>query len=78
MTWSFLSGCSISVVQDFNGVLCYRPKQGGIDESEDPKSAAVRELKEETGISSAEVLAEVWLYILFCYFITFYMIRYNG
>ncbi|KDP35835.1 hypothetical protein JCGZ_10650 [Jatropha curcas] len=37
--------------------------QGGIDESEDPKTAAIRELKEETGISSAEVLAEAptWL-----------------
>ncbi|XP_022765579.1 nudix hydrolase 26, chloroplastic-like isoform X2 [Durio zibethinus] len=37
--------------------------QGGIDDSEDPKVAALRELKEETGVSSAEILAEVpyWL-----------------
>ncbi|KAJ6892652.1 nudix hydrolase 26 [Populus alba x Populus x berolinensis] len=37
--------------------------QGGIDESEDPKVAAIRELKEETGVSWAEVLAETpsWL-----------------
>ncbi|CAN0920559.1 Nudix hydrolase 26, chloroplastic [Linum grandiflorum] len=37
--------------------------QGGIDESEDPKVAALRELKEETGVSSAEILAEAphWL-----------------
>ncbi|KAK7825537.1 nudix hydrolase 26 [Quercus suber] len=37
--------------------------QGGINEGEDPRSAAIRELKEETGISSAEVIAEVpyWL-----------------
>ncbi|KAF5742499.1 Nudix hydrolase [Tripterygium wilfordii] len=37
--------------------------QGGIDEGEDPKVAAMRELKEETGISSAEVIAELpcWL-----------------
>ncbi|KAJ4826837.1 Nudix hydrolase 26, chloroplastic [Turnera subulata] len=37
--------------------------QGGIDESEDPKIAAMRELKEETGVSSAEVIAETpnWL-----------------
>ncbi|TXG49289.1 hypothetical protein EZV62_025164 [Acer yangbiense] len=37
--------------------------QGGIDEGEDPKVAAIRELREETGIASAEVLAEVpyWL-----------------
>ncbi|KAJ6986587.1 hypothetical protein NC653_019954 [Populus alba x Populus x berolinensis] len=32
--------------------------QGGIDENEDPKVAVIRELKEETGVSSAEVLAE--------------------
>ncbi|XVE68587.1 hypothetical protein DITRI_Ditri09bG0080300 [Diplodiscus trichospermus] len=38
-------------------------KKGGIDDSEDPKVAALRELKEETGVSSAEILAEVpyWL-----------------
>ncbi|OWM64069.1 hypothetical protein CDL15_Pgr011524 [Punica granatum] len=37
--------------------------QGGIDEGEDPKAAAFRELREETGVSSAEILAEVpyWL-----------------
>ncbi|KHF98729.1 Nudix hydrolase 26, chloroplastic -like protein [Gossypium arboreum] len=36
---------------------------GGIDDNEDPKVAALRELKEETGVSSAEILAEVpyWL-----------------
>ncbi|WCJ19128.1 RNA pyrophosphohydrolase [Euphorbia peplus] len=37
--------------------------QGGIDEHEDPKTAAMRELKEETGVTSAEILAEApnWL-----------------
>lgn len=37
--------------------------QGGIDEAEDPRSAAIRELREETGVSSAEILAEApyWL-----------------
>ncbi|XP_024017481.1 nudix hydrolase 26, chloroplastic [Morus notabilis] len=37
--------------------------QGGIDEAEDPRTAAVRELREETGVSSAEILAEApyWL-----------------
>ncbi|KAK6933574.1 NUDIX hydrolase domain [Dillenia turbinata] len=37
--------------------------QGGVDEDEDPKNAAIRELREETGVTSVEVLAEVpyWL-----------------
>lgn len=33
--------------------------KGGIDEGEDPRNAAIRELREETGVSSAEVIAEV-------------------
>jgi putative (di)nucleoside polyphosphate hydrolase len=32
--------------------------QGGIDEGEDPKTAVLRELTEETGITSARVVAE--------------------
>ncbi|CAK9277351.1 unnamed protein product [Sphagnum jensenii] len=37
--------------------------QGGVDEGEDPQGAAFRELREETGVVSAEVLGEVpdWL-----------------
>ncbi|KAK1310404.1 hypothetical protein QJS10_CPA08g01379 [Acorus calamus] len=37
--------------------------QGGVDEGEDPRDAAVRELREETVVVSAEVIAEVpyWL-----------------
>lgn len=37
--------------------------QGGIEDGEDPKLAAVRELRKETGIVSAEIVAEVpkWL-----------------
>ncbi|KAL3645309.1 Nudix hydrolase 26, chloroplastic [Castilleja foliolosa] len=37
--------------------------QGGIDESEDPKSAVIRELREETGVTSADIVAEApyWL-----------------
>ncbi|XP_065621015.1 nudix hydrolase 26, chloroplastic [Quercus suber] len=37
--------------------------QGGIDEGEDPRSAAIRELREDTGVSSVEIVAEVpyWL-----------------
>jgi putative (di)nucleoside polyphosphate hydrolase len=32
--------------------------QGGIDEGEDPRTAAFRELQEETGVTSAEFLEE--------------------
>lgn len=32
--------------------------QGGIDKGEDPKVAAFRELYEETGVSSASIIAE--------------------
>ncbi|XP_004288493.1 PREDICTED: nudix hydrolase 26, chloroplastic-like [Fragaria vesca subsp. vesca] len=37
--------------------------QGGIDEGEDPRAAAIRELREETGVLSAEILSETphWL-----------------
>ncbi|CAI9091399.1 OLC1v1026424C1 [Oldenlandia corymbosa var. corymbosa] len=37
--------------------------QGGIDDSEDPRTAAMRELREETGVTSADIVAEVpyWL-----------------
>ncbi len=37
--------------------------QGGIDKGEDPATAALRELKEETGITNVDVLAETpgWL-----------------
>ncbi|KAL5976492.1 hypothetical protein ACLOJK_020825 [Asimina triloba] len=37
--------------------------KGGVDDGEDPRQAAIRELREETGVTSAEVLAEVpyWL-----------------
>ncbi|KAB2615254.1 nudix hydrolase 26 [Pyrus ussuriensis x Pyrus communis] len=37
--------------------------KGGIDEAEDPRSAAIREIREETGVKSAEILAEApyWL-----------------
>eukprot|EP00252_Welwitschia_mirabilis_P022958 TRINITY_DN6374_c0_g1_i1.p1 TRINITY_DN6374_c0_g1~~TRINITY_DN6374_c0_g1_i1.p1 ORF type:complete len:156 (+),score=47.19 TRINITY_DN6374_c0_g1_i1:418-885(+) len=37
--------------------------QGGVDEGEEPKAAAIRELHEETGVVSAEIIAEVpqWL-----------------
>jgi putative (di)nucleoside polyphosphate hydrolase len=38
--------------------------QGGIDENEDPRTAALRELHEETGIRSVEIIGETseWLH----------------
>ncbi|KAL0408963.1 UNVERIFIED_CONTAM: Nudix hydrolase 25 [Sesamum radiatum] len=33
--------------------------KGGIEEGEDPRSAAIRELREETGVVSAEIMDEV-------------------
>lgn len=33
--------------------------QGGIDPGEEPRVAAIRELREETGVRSAEIVAEV-------------------
>jgi putative (di)nucleoside polyphosphate hydrolase len=47
-----------------SGGEAWQMPQGGIDEGEDPRIAAFRELKEETGIENAEILAESksWLY----------------
>ena len=42
---------------DLRGAAWQMP-QGAIDQGEDPRSAALRELAEETGISRAEILAE--------------------
>jgi putative (di)nucleoside polyphosphate hydrolase len=38
--------------------LWWQMPQGGIDEGEDPAEAALRELEEETGVRSAEIIAE--------------------
>ncbi|XP_073159117.1 nudix hydrolase 26, chloroplastic-like isoform X1 [Henckelia pumila] len=37
--------------------------QGGIDKNEDPRTAVMRELREETGVTSVDIVAEVpyWL-----------------
>lgn len=39
--------------------------QGGVDKGEDPQNAAIRELREETGVVSAELLAQVSICIAF-------------
>ncbi|WP_038035416.1 RNA pyrophosphohydrolase [Thermopetrobacter sp. TC1] len=38
--------------------LWWQMPQGGIDEGEDPRTAALRELAEETGVKSARIIAE--------------------
>jgi putative (di)nucleoside polyphosphate hydrolase len=45
------------------GADAWQMPQGGIDDDEDPRAAAFRELAEETGIRSVEMLAETsgWL-----------------
>ena len=39
-------------------VEAWQMPQGGIDEGEDPKAAAIRELEEETGVTNAFVIGE--------------------
>jgi putative (di)nucleoside polyphosphate hydrolase len=43
--------------EDASGYLWQLP-QGGIDEGESPREAALRELKEETGVNKVEIIAE--------------------
>ena len=46
------------------GLAAWQMPQGGIDAGETPRQAAIRELKEEVGTDSAEILAEsrCWLH----------------
>jgi 8-oxo-dGTP pyrophosphatase MutT (NUDIX family) len=65
-------GVGIMLLNDRNEVFvgrradaeeAWQMPQGGIDEQEDPRNAALRELKEEIGTDKAEIVAEskVWL-----------------
>src|SRR5437867_4331028 len=46
------------------GLAAWQMPQGGIDEGEEPRQAALRELHEEVGTDRAEILGESrgWLY----------------
>jgi putative (di)nucleoside polyphosphate hydrolase len=48
---------------DGPGSFAWQMPQGGIDRGETPREAALRELREETGVTSAEVIGETpgWL-----------------
>lgn len=43
-----------------------------MDEGEDPRNAAIRELREETGVRSAEIIAEVLFHLSICLFLLCY------
>ena len=52
-------GCRADAQNDAEGRgVWWQMPQGGIDEGEDPAAAAVRELFEETGMHSVELIAE--------------------
>ncbi|KAM7463446.1 hypothetical protein LguiA_031567 [Lonicera macranthoides] len=53
----------VFVASRLNVPGAWQMPQGGIEDGEEPISAAIRELQEETGIVSAELIAEVpkWL-----------------
>jgi putative (di)nucleoside polyphosphate hydrolase len=48
----------VFVGRRINTLQTWQMPQGGIDEGEDPRAAALRELKEEIGTDNAEIIAE--------------------
>ncbi|KAG5531503.1 hypothetical protein RHGRI_026199 [Rhododendron griersonianum] len=50
----------VFVASRLNVPGAWQMPQGGIEEGEEPTAAAIRELQEETGIVSVEIIAEVW------------------
>jgi putative (di)nucleoside polyphosphate hydrolase len=53
----------VFVGRRIQGAEAWQMPQGGIDDGESPREAAMRELAEETGVAAAEILAETpgWL-----------------
>ncbi|KAK4750280.1 hypothetical protein SAY87_027729 [Trapa incisa] len=49
------------------GSGAWQMPQGGIEDGENPKDAAFRELREETGVSSAELLGEIPFWLTYDY-----------
>lgn len=54
----------VTNIQKYNIQSAWQMPQGGIDEGEDPKTAALRELLEEIGTNQVELIAESkdWFY----------------
>uniref|UniRef100_A0A0D6R3R3 Nudix hydrolase domain-containing protein n=1 Tax=Araucaria cunninghamii TaxID=56994 RepID=A0A0D6R3R3_ARACU len=57
------SSNEVFVASRLNLPGAWQMPQGGVEEGEEPRAAAIRELQEETGITSAEVVTEApqWL-----------------